>query len=64
MSRNVDLPGVQIGDARIIERHDMDGPSPALTIEGTIGGVHGNRITVSAEWWRENTPDPTPGLDS
>ena len=60
MSRNVDLPGVQIGDAHVVERHDEDGPSPTVTIEGTIGGVRGNRITVSAVWWDEHTPEPTP----
>ena len=61
MSRNVDLSGVQIGDATVLCRHgDGETEPETVTIEATIGGVHGNRITVTADWWDEHTPEPTP----
>lgn len=60
VSRNVDLSGVQIGNASVKERQTENGEVVALTIEGTIGGVVGNQIVVTPEWWDDHTPDPTP----
>lgn len=63
MSRSVDATAT-LGSVRVVETERQYGEVVTVTIDGTIGGVHGNRITVTADWWRENTPDPTPGLDA
>lgn len=56
MSRAVDAIAT-LGKVSVVERHPDDG---VVVIEGTIGGVHGNRLTVTVEWWEEHTPEPTP----
>jgi len=63
MSRSVDATAT-LGSVRVKDTQTENGEVVAVEIEGTIGGVHGNRLTVSADWWRENTPDPTPGLEA
>jgi len=65
MSRSVDVAAVQMGRVYVVDVHRNvpDGEVVTLEIQGTIGGVHGNSLTVTADWWREHTPDPTPGLD-